>query len=76
MNTVKSMHIASIWVGGCVMVVGSIPGFKEPMQARYPSSTLFPFLCWGRVSLLKLINRKKGTLIIKGLLRTPLTHIP
>ena len=35
-------------------------------MSRYPSSTLSLFL--GGVSSLKLIIRKKGTLIIKGLL--------
>ena len=34
---------------------------------RYPSSSLFPFFYFG-VSLLKLSCRKKGTLILNGLL--------
>ena len=37
--------------------------------ARFLSSTLLPFLVWIGVSVLRLSIRKKGTLIIKGLLR-------
>ena len=39
---------------------------KKETTTRYPSSTLLPFLFWGL--LMKLNSRKKGTLIIKGLL--------
>ena len=39
---------------------------RASLESRYPSSTLLPFLFW--VSLLKLNSRKKGTLIINGLL--------
>ena len=35
--------------------------------SRYPSSTLFPFL-FGGLLIKKLNSRKKGSLIIKGLL--------
>ena len=41
-------------------------GVPEGPYTRFPSSTLLPFF-WG-VPLLKPNSRKKGTLIIKGLL--------
>ena len=47
---------------------GSLPG----SLARCPSSTLLPFFFW--VPLLKPNSRKKGTLIIKGLLGNLVRH--
>ena len=42
-------------------------GDASSLEPRFPSSTLLPFFSLG-VSLLKPSIRKKGTLIIKGLL--------
>ena len=37
------------------------------LRAKYPSSTLFPFLFWGLLVTVE-HSKKKSTLVIKGLL--------
>ena len=49
-----------------VWLKGQVLWISRGLMTRYPSSTLFPVYCG--VSLLNLNMRKKGTLVIAGLL--------
>ena len=63
----KSLGQGKTWAFKLVSLIPYffyIPLTTQVSEARYPSSTLFPFL-FG-VSVLKLNIRKKATLILRG----------
>ena len=69
---ISGFRASGLELGSCsgrVVELMNVPGGRGAgfVIARLPSSTLLPFL-FGGVSLLKPTLRKKGTLIIKGLL--------
>ena len=56
--------LAVLFLG--LIEVESLPHARDEEHTRWPSSTLLPLLVWG--PLIKPNIKKKGTLIVKGLL--------